>query len=183
VFSYYVAFEYYRYKMARMMALGLGGSAVFRLGSSYMRRYHSGVEERAWIVPDDKMAWGSVLSILTLSESMLFMRRDADPGFRFNIEPRKGSLLRSVSLGCLKDADFHVPQLDKDLRLRTSKHVEAVTYFGTPERQQATSALFLAGATKLKSDHGAIVATMKGIAAEDLNPGRIDDYLRYLRAF
>jgi len=47
VFAYYFAFEYCRYKMTRILAEVLGGSAVFRLGRWHMRRYHDGMEERA----------------------------------------------------------------------------------------------------------------------------------------
>jgi hypothetical protein len=31
------------------------------MGRSYMQRDDGGVEERAWIAPDDKMAWGSIV--------------------------------------------------------------------------------------------------------------------------
>jgi hypothetical protein len=61
VFAYYFAFEYYRYKTAKMLADGLDGRAVFRIGRSYMERDQDGVKERVWVVPDDKMAWGSFL--------------------------------------------------------------------------------------------------------------------------
>ena len=97
VFAYYFAFEYSRYKMARMLAAGLEGSVVFKIGGSFMRRNHSGLEERAWVMPDDRMAWGSILSVLTPPGGMLFLRRDANLGFRFLIEPKSGLLFKTVS--------------------------------------------------------------------------------------
>ena len=75
VFAYYFAFEYCRYKIAKMLADGLGGRAVFRIGGSYMKRDQDGVEERAWVVPDDSMAWGSILSAVKPSSGMLFLQR------------------------------------------------------------------------------------------------------------
>ena len=183
VFAYYFAFEYCRYKTARMMAEGLGGIAVFKLGGSYMRRNHDGVEERAWIVPDDKMAWGSLRSILSPPLGKLFLQRSKDPGLRFDIEPRTGILFRTLSLDTLQEADFNVPQLDKSLRLRTDKHAEAGRYFFAPEKQQALTALFLAGFSRLKGDHGGVLATMPGISTEDLIPERIDLFLKHLRSF
>ncbi|MCX5733046.1 MAG: hypothetical protein NTW68_01790 [candidate division NC10 bacterium] len=181
--AYYFAFEYSRYKTAKMLAEGLGGRAVFRLGRSQMRRDHDGVQERAWIVPDDKMAWGSLLSALRPPAGLLFLQRDADPGFRFHIEPRTGMLWRTISLGSLKDAEFTVPQLDQSLRLRTNRPAEAASCFSAPETQHALVALFGAGFIQLKGDHGAIVASMKGISADDLSPGNIDRYLSHLRSF
>jgi hypothetical protein len=183
VFAYYFSFEYSRYKTARMMAEGLGGRVVFKIGSSYMSRNHGGVEERAWIVPDDKMAWESILSVLSPSVNKLFLRRDSDPGFRFHIEPKTGMLFRTLSLNCLKDSDFNVPRLDESMRLRTNNNAKAASYFSEPEKQQAILALFLAGVTKLECDHGAIVATMKGISSANVSPERIDLYFRYLRTF
>ena len=183
VFAYYFAFEYSRYKTAKMIAEGLGGRAVFRIGSSYMRLNNDGVEERAWIVPDDNMAWGSILSASRPPAGVLFLQRKKDLGFRFHVEPKAGMLMRAISLGSLKDADFKVPQLDERLRLRTNNHAEAASYFSVPQKQQAIAALFLAGFTLFKGDQGVIVATMKGISAENCNPGRIDRYLRCLRSF
>lgn len=46
VLAYYTAFEYRRYKTATVMAEELGGSAVFKIGGSYMRCHHKDVEER-----------------------------------------------------------------------------------------------------------------------------------------
>ena len=183
VFAYYFAFEYYRYKTAKMLADGLGGRAVFRIGRSYMKRDPDGVEERAWVVPDDNMAWGSILSASTPPSGMLFLQRAAAPVFRFYIEPKTGTLLRSISLGSLQDADFNVSQLDENLRLRTNSHAEAASYFSEPKKQQALVALFIAGFTQLKGDHSAIVATMKGCTAENCSPGKINRYLRHLRSF
>jgi hypothetical protein len=181
--AYYFAFEYSRYKTAKMLAEGLGGRAVFRLGRSQMRRAHAGVQERAWIVPDDKMAWGSLLMVLRPPAGILCLQRDADPGFRFQIEPKTGMLWRTITLGSLKDAEFHVPQLDENLRLQTNRPAEAAAYFSAPETQQALVALFGAGFIQLKGDHGAIVATMKGISDDDLSPGAIDRHLSHLRNF
>jgi hypothetical protein len=183
VLAYYFAFEYSRYKTAKMLAEGLGGRAVFRLGRSQMRRDHDGVQERAWIVPDDKMAWGSFLSVLLPPAGMLFLQRDTDPGFRFQIEPKAGMLFRTISLGSLKDAEFTVPQLDQSLRLRTNRPAEAAAYFAAPDTQHALIALFGAGFIQLKGGHSAIVATMKGISNDDLSPGAIDRHLSHLRSF
>lgn len=183
VLVYYFAFEYSRYKTAKMMAEGLGGRAVFRIGKSYMRRRQDGVEERAWIMPDDKMAWGSILTAVLPPAGMLFVQRRADLGFRFHIEPKTGMLFRTVSLGSLKDAAFNVPQLDQSLRLRTTCHTEAATCFAATEEHQALVALFRAGFTELKGEHGTVVATMKGVSAESLNLASIDRYFGHLRAF
>ncbi|MDP2852970.1 MAG: hypothetical protein Q8O28_01840 [Smithellaceae bacterium] len=183
VFAYYFAFEYCRYKNARMMAEGLGGRAVFKLGGSYMRRNHDGVEERAWIEPDDKMAWGSLRSALSPPLGKLFLQRNKGPGFRFDIEPKTGILFRTLSLDTLKEADFNVPQLDSSLRLRTNKHDDAGRYFFAPEKQQSLTALFLAGFSRLKGDHGGILATMQGITTEDLSPERIGLFFKHLRSF
>lgn len=183
VFAYFFSFEYCRYKTAKMIAAGLGEKAVFKLGGSYMRRSYDGVEERAWIVPDDKMAGGSLLSVLSPSLSKLFLQRYRDPGFRFDIEPRTSILFQTLSLGTLKDTKFNVPQLDQSLRLRTNNQAEANRYFLAPEKQQALTALFLAGVTRLKSGNGGIIATMQGISTEDLNPERIDILFKHLRSF
>ncbi|MFC1813555.1 hypothetical protein ACFL03_12795 [Thermodesulfobacteriota bacterium] len=183
VFAYYFAFEYCRYKTAKMLADELGGRAVFRIGRSYMKRDQDGMEERAWVVPDDKMAWGSILSASTPPLGMLFLQRAAAPVFRFYIEPKTGTLLRSISFGSLKDADFNVSHLDENLRLRTNNHAEAAAYFSALKNQQALVALFLAGFTQLKGDHGAIVATMKGISAEDCSPEKVNRHLKHLRSF
>jgi hypothetical protein len=181
-FAYYFAFEYCRYKMARMLAEGLGGKAVFKLGRSYMRRAQDGVEERAWVVPDDKMAWGSILSILKPDMGVLFLQRDKGPDFRFHIEPKTNMFLRTISLGALKEAEFNVPQLDESLRLRTNNHPEAERYFCAPEKQQALTALFLAGFTRLEGNRGAIMASMKGISTENLDTEKIDLFFKHLRS-
>jgi hypothetical protein len=181
-FTCYAASEYYRYKTARMLAEGLGGRAVFKISRSFMRRDHDGVEERAWIVPDDRMAWGSILSALSPPAGILYLRRERGPDFRFHIEPKTGVLLRTVALGNLKAADFNAAGLDEKLRLRTHNRTEAARYFAAPEKQQALIALFRAGFTQLKGDYDGIVATMKGISAEDLNPEKIGLYFGHLRA-
>jgi len=108
-------------------------------------------------VPDDKMAWGSILSVLTPHMGILFLQRGRGPGFRFHIEPKTCMLLRTISLSSLKEYEFNVPKLDESLRLQTNNRPEAVRYFFAPEKQQALTALFLAGFTRLKSDHGAIM--------------------------
>jgi hypothetical protein len=183
VLAYYGAFEYNRYQTAKTLAKGLGGRAVFRPGKSYMRRDPDEGQERAWIVPDDKMAWGSILSVLFPPAGVLYLQRNADPGFRFHIEPKAGMLWRTISLGSLKDANFNLPRLDERFRLRTNHPAEAAAYFSAADRQQALVELFHAGFSQLKGDHGAIVATMKGVSAEDLSPGNIDRFLRHLRVF
>jgi hypothetical protein len=181
--AYYSAFEYSRYKIAKMLAAALGGRAEFRLGKSQMRRHQDGAEERVWVVPDDKMAWGSIFSAVMPSTARLFVQRDADPGFRFHIEPKAGMLWRTISLGGLKAAEFHAPQLDTRLRLRTNRPAEAAAYFSAPGAQAALVALFDAGIAVLKGHHGTIVATMKNISAEDHSPRSIERYFGYLRSF
>ena len=183
IFAYYFSFEYCRYKTAKMMAAGLGGKAVFKLGGSYMKRNYDGVEERAWIVPDDKTAWGILLSVLSPSLSKLFLQRYRDTDLHFDIEPKTGMLFRTISLGTLKDTKFNVPQLDQSLRLRTNNHAAANRYFIAPEKQQALTALFLAAVSQLKSDNGGIIAKMQGISTEDLNPERIGILFKHLRSF
>lgn len=183
VFAYYFAFEYFRYKTAKIMAEGLGGRAVFKLSRSYMRREHDGVEEMAWIVPDDKMAWGSLLTVLLPPSGKLFLRRNRYPGFCFDIEPKTGMLFRTLSIDALKEADFNVPQLDESLRLRTNNLAEADRYFFAPEKQQALTALFLAGFTRLKGDHGGIIATMQGLSTENPTSERIGLLFKHLRSF
>lgn len=184
VLAYYFAFEYSRYKTARMMADWLHGEAVFRIGKSYMRRTHDGVEERAWIAPDDKMAWGSLLSVLRPPAAVLFLERDGrDPGFRFHIEPKTGMLMRTISLDTLKEANFNVPQLDESLRLRTDKPAEARAYFSAPEKQQALIGLFLAGFARLKDDKGVTAAMMKGVSTDSISPEEMDLYFGHLRSF
>ena len=179
---YYSAFEYTRYKAARLLGKGLGGQAVFRMGRSYMQRDDGGVEERAWIAPDDKMAWGSILSVLMPPAGVLFLRRGDDPGFRFHVEPKAGMLYRTVLLNGLKDTEFNVPQLDERLRLRTDDPAGAALYFSAPERRQALAELFLVGFSLVKGGRGGIVATMKGVSAENLGPERIDLYFTHLRS-
>lgn len=183
VFAYYFAFEYCRYKTAKILAEGLGGRAVFKLGRSYMRRDHEGVEEMDWIVPDDKMVWGSLLTILLPPMGRLFLRRKRNPGFCFDIEPKTGILFRTLSLDALKEADFNVPQLDESLRLRTNNLVEAHRYFSAPEKQQALTALFFEGFTRLKGDHGGIIATMQNLSTENTSPERIGLFFKHLHSF
>lgn len=183
VFAYYCAFEYYRYKTAKKLAGALGGKAVFRLGRSYLKRDLDGMEERVWVVPDDKMAWGSILSAGKPPAGKLFLQRAAAPVFRFHIEPMTNPLFRTITLGSLKDANFNVTRLDENLRLRTDNRAEAAAYFSAPENQQALIDLFLAGFTQLKGDRGTIVATMEGISAEDCIPEKIDRSLGCLRRF
>jgi hypothetical protein len=178
IFAYYFAYEHCRYKTAKILSEGLGGRAVFRIGRSYMRRDHDGAEERVWIDPDDKMAWPT--SFLASSPAILFLQRKWNADFRFDIEPKTGILFRTLCMGTLKDSPFNVPRLDGSLRLRTDNHVEAAAYFFSPERQDALIALFLAGFTYVRGDHTAIVATMKGISTKNLNPQKIDLYLKRL---
>jgi hypothetical protein len=180
--AYYCAFEYSRYQTAKRLAEALGGRAVFRLGRSQMRREQDGVKERAWIVPDDKMAWGSLLSVLRPPAGMLFLQRAANPGFRFQIEPQAGLIWRTISLGRLRDAEFHVPQLDERLRLRTDRPTEAAARFSAPDAQHALLALFAAGYSRLRGDHGAIVISRKGVSDDDLTPESVNRSLRYLRS-
>lgn len=180
---YYSAFEYTRYKTARLLAEGLGGRAVFSIGRSYMRRDDDGVEEKAWIAPDDKMAWGSMLSVLMPPAGVLFLQRAGDPGFRFHIEPKAGTLYRTVLLNGLKDTQFNVPLLDERLSLRTDDPARAAFYFSAPEKRQALADLFLGGFTRIKGGRGGIVATMKDVSAENLGPERIGLYLTHLRSF
>ncbi len=182
VLAYYYAYESCRYKTARRLAKELGGSAVFKIGRSYMRRDHGGVEERAWIDPDDHMAWRSILTIVYPPTAKLFLQRGAGPGFRFHVEPKSGMLLRTISLGGLKHADFNAPRLDESLRLLTDNHAEAVSYFSAPEKQQALLALFRAEFNQLKGEHGTLLATMKSITAENLNPETLDRFFGYLRS-
>jgi len=182
VLAYYFAFEYCRYRMAKTMAAGLGGNAVFRLGRSYMSRMHEGGEERAWVVPDDKMAWGSLLSAATPSLARLHVWRSGDPGFRFHIEPRSGLLFRTLSLNALKETPFNVQQLDDNLRLLTSDRSEAGRHFSVPETQQAVTSLFSEGFAQLKGDKDGIVATMQSISTGDVEPERIALFLEHLRS-
>lgn len=181
VLVYYVAFEYCRYKTARILAADLGGNAVFRLGRSYMSRMHEGREERAWVVPDDKMAWGSLLSAVTPSLARLYVWRNGNPGFRFHIEPRTGMLFRTLSLNTLKETAFNVPRLDDTLRLLASDQSEAGRHFSAPETQQAVTALFREGFTQLNGDRDGIVATMQGISTGDLEPERVSLFFEHLR--
>lgn len=181
VLAYYVAFEYRRYRTAKTMATGLGGKVVFRLGGSYMSRMHDGREERAWIVPDDKMAWGSLLSAATPSLARLHVWRNGDPGFRFHIEPRTGMLFRTLSLNALKEVAFNVHHLDDHLRLLASDRSGAERYFLGPETQQAVTALFREGVTQIKGGRDGIVATMQGISTGDLEPERIGRIFEHLR--
>ena len=180
---YYSSFEYTRYKTARLLAQALGGRAVFSIGRSYMLRDDDGVEERAWIAPDDKMAWGGMLSVLMPPAGELFLHRADDPGFRFHIEPKAGTLYRTVLLNGLKDAQFNVPLLDERLSLRTDDPGKAAFYFSAPEKRQALADLFLGGFTRIKGGRGGIVATMKDVSAENLGPEKIGLYLTHLRSF
>lgn len=89
VVAYYSSFEYCRYKMAKMLAAGLGGKAVFKLGWSYMSRSYEGLEERVWIVPDDKMAWGSLRSIFLPPMGKLFLWREKTSTSDSILNPRQ----------------------------------------------------------------------------------------------
>lgn len=180
VLVYYFAFEYCRYKVAKVMAEGLGGSAVFKIGGSYMRRHHEGVEERAWVVPDDKMAWGSILTMVIPSTARLVLQRHSSPGFRFNVERKVNMLLRDISLGTLKTADFDVPQLDETLRLQTNDPVEAARYFATTDRQQALMAVYAAGFVQVKGDRNAVMAIMTDLSDESISPDKLDHYFEHL---
>lgn len=183
ILAYYVAFEYCRYRTAKILAAGLAGKAVFRLGGSYMSRRHEGLEERAWIVPDDKMAWGSLLSVFTPSLAKLFLWRESAPGFRFHIEPKTGMLFRTLSLlNTLKEAPFNVQQLDENLRLLANDSGKAGRHFSAPETQQAVTALFGEGFTQLKGNHDSIIVAMHGVATEDLEPERIGLFFEHLRS-
>ncbi len=83
VFACYFSFEYCRYKTVGLLAEALGWIAVFKPGGSYMSRNHGGAEERAWIVPDDRMAWGSILSVLRPPAGILRLlkKETANHGF------------------------------------------------------------------------------------------------------
>jgi hypothetical protein len=180
--AYYFAFENFCYKAAKTIAEGLGGSAVFRLGRSYMRRYYDGVEERVWVAPKDQRALVDTdFTAWFPSPGKLFLQRKRDPGFRFDIEPKTGILSRTLSLGALKEAVFHVPQLDETLRLRTNNSAEAARYFSDSEKQKALIALFHAGFKSLKGD-GSIIAAMHGVSEKDINADSIGRYLQYLRS-
>ncbi|MBT0653082.1 hypothetical protein [Geomobilimonas luticola] len=181
VLAYYVAFEYRRYVTAKTMAAGLGGNAVFRFGGSYMSRMHDGREERAWVVPDDKMAWGSLLSAATPSLARLHVWRKGGPGFRFHIEPRTGVLFRTLSLNTLKEAAFNVQHLDDNLRLLASDRREAGRYFLAPETELALTALFRDGFAQVRGDGDGIVAMMPGISSGDLEPERLALFFEHLR--
>lgn len=182
VILYFVAFERSRYNFAKMIAGGLGGEAVFRIGRSYMKRFHGEVEERVWIVPDQHKAWGSIWSIFTSTAKVLCLFRAVDPGLRFYIEPKAGALFRSISLGGLKKAAFNIPGLDEALDLRANDPVEAMTYFLQTERHRAVLALFEAGFTRIRTDRGGIEAAMDEVPDKDLAPERLDSYLKHMRA-
>ena len=136
-----------------------------------------------WILPGSEMVWGSFVTEMIPSLGKLFLRRKRDPGFCFDIEPKAGTLSRTLAFDTLKDADFNVPKLDQNLRLRTNNLIEAHRYFYAPEKQQALTALFLAGFTRLKGDHGGIIATMNGLLAENISPERIGLFLKHLSSF
>lgn len=177
---YYAAFEYCRYKMAKMMAGMLGGRAVYKPNGSYMRRYYKDAEERAWVVPDDKMAWGSSPSLVSPPTAKLILRRSHAPGFSFQIEPRKNILFRTLSPG-LKTAAFNVPQLDKVLRLRADNAIEAGRFFVVPEKQQALLALFQAGFAQVKGGRKAVSAIMTGISQKSISTAGLDRSFGQLR--
>jgi hypothetical protein len=183
ILVYYSAFEYSRYKTARLLAARLGGRAVFRIGGSYMRRENDGVEERVWIAPDDRIAWGSILTVLRPPSGVLLLRRRSDPGFRFHIEAKTGVLYRTILPPGLKETEFNVKRLDERLRVRTDDATQASFYFSVPERQLGVIALFLDGFTLVKGDRRGVTATMKDVSAEDLGPEKIDLYLGQLRNF
>ena len=178
VFAYFFAFEHCRYKTAKMLADGLGGRAVFKLGRSYMERYFEGAEERAWILPDVTMPWGSFLSKFLPPSCLLFLRREKAPDFRFLIEPKGCRLSQTLFMSALKEVDFNIPRLDESLTLWTNNPDETHRYFSAPEKQQALNNLFLAGFSQLKGDQGTIEAH---ISVEDVNPNTTDLYFRYLR--
>ena len=148
-----------------------------------MRRNHKDVEERVWIVPDDKMAWGSILTIVTPSTARLILQRHSPLSFRFYIECKAGTLFRAISLGTLKTADFNVAQLDETLRLQTNDPAKAALYFAATDKQQALMALYHAGFTQIKGDRNAIMATMAGLSGESIIPDRLDHYFKQLRRF
>jgi len=180
---YFVALEYSRYKMAGMMARGLGGKPVYRIHGSYMKRDNGNVEERAWVKPDDKMAWGSIWSIIWPATAVLFLQRRTGPGLSFHIEPKTNVLIRPMRLNSLKSAHFNVPRLDDVLTLRINKPAEAANYFLSREKQEALVELFSADFTELSADRGGVLATRKGITKKDMTPENIDRYFRHLRAF
>ncbi len=182
-FVYIAAFEYARYKMALMMAHGLGGKAVYKMRGSFMKRDHEGVEERVWVKPDDRMAYGSLWGIVRPPAAVLFVQRRLDPGFRFRIAPRVNVLFQPMRLSGLKTADFNVPMLDEVLTLRVDNPAEATDYFLPQERQEALVALFSTGFTELAADRNGILATRGRVTEKDLNPERIDLCLGHLRAF
>lgn len=180
---YFIAFEYSRYKLAGMLARGLGGKAVYRIHGSYMKRDNGRVEERAWVKPDDKMAWGSIWSIIRPSTAVLFLQRRLDTGFSFRIEPKTNVLVRPMRLSSLKSAYFNVPELDDILTLHVGKPAEASARFLPRERHDALVELFSSDFTELSANRNGILATKKGVTEEDLRPEKIDLYLKYLRAF
>jgi hypothetical protein len=168
VFALYFAFKYTRYKMAGMLAVELGGSVVFKIGGSYMKAHSFRPEGEGLDCTGDGMIWGNILSVLTPSGGVFFLRRDANLGFRFLVEAKSGPLFRTVYPNGLKDTEFNESHLDKYLKLMTNNLDRAVSCFSAPESQQALLALLDAGFTEPKGDHGAIVAKMKGIPAEDV---------------
>lgn len=109
--------------------------------------------------------------------------------FRFYIEPKTSVLLRTLFMDTLKETNFNVPQLDKNLRLRTNNSLETYSYFLAPEKQRALTAFFLEdytgfeGFTQLKGENDGIIAIMQGITTESISPERIDLFFKYLRSF
>jgi len=91
---------------------------------------------RTWVVPDDKMAWGSILTIVIPPTAKLILQRYRPLGFSFYIGSKASMLFRTISL-TLKTADFNVAQLDETLRLQTKDPAKAVLYFAATDKQQA----------------------------------------------
>ena len=181
VLIYFAAFEYTRYTFARRWAKGLGGKAVFRIGRSHMERTRGGVQERVWINPDDKMAWGSILTAFTPSLATLFLEKETLIDFCFHVEAKTGTLFRTLSFKAFKTVDFGVRDADESLRLTTDDRAKAVPYFSLPQRRQAMMDLFASGCTFLRGRPGSIVAGAKGTSKEDTTTEAIGRYLDYLK--
>lgn len=172
VLGYYAAFEYSRYKTAGILSKACGGRVVFKLGGSYMRRHRQGAEERAWVVPDDGMAWGSLLTLAVPASAQLVMQRFSSPGFAFAVELKTGVLFRSLAAGRLKTAAFEVPRLDATLNLRTDDTAKAGRHFADAARQEALLQLFQAGFRQVRGNGTDITAVLPGGSARE--PDRLD---------
>lgn len=129
-------------------------------------------------MPDNKMAWGSILTIVSPSTARLILQRRRPLSFRFYIERKAGTLFMTISLGTLKTADFNVAQLDETLRLQTNDPAKAALYFSATDKQQALMALYHAGLTQIKGDRNAIMATMAGLSGESIILDRLDQFYR-----